>query len=153
MATASFTEFDPLDLKASQSEAAIHALKREIRNILSSYVGWYDPFAELIQNALDSVEQKLRLEVEQKGEKTTYVPQIRIIINIRDNTLTVTDNGVGLTKEQFQQFLTPNLSFKSGPTHGHKGVGATYIAYGFNYMQVATRTAQFQAIGSTRTMC
>jgi hypothetical protein len=147
MATASFTEFDPLDLKASQSEAAIHALKREIRNILSSYVGWYDPFAELIQNALDSVEQKLRLEVEQKGEKTTYVPQIRIIINIRDNTLTVTDNGVGLTKEQFQQFLTPNFSFKSGPTRGHKGVGATYIAYGFNYMQVATRTGQFQAIG------
>jgi hypothetical protein len=48
-----FAPFDPLEFKNTKiSDAAIGALKREIENILSSYVGWYDPFAELIQNAL-----------------------------------------------------------------------------------------------------
>lgn len=138
-----FQEFDPLEFKSSKSsEAAVNALKREIKNILSSYVGWYDPFCELIQNALDAVE----LRAKEEGN-ASYQPLIQIIINIEDNSLTVTDNGIGLNKDQFQQFLAPNFSFKSGETRGHKGVGATYVAYGFNQMLIATRTPSFSAIG------
>lgn len=138
-----FQEFDPLEFKSSKSsEAAVNALKREIKNILSSYVGWYDPFCELIQNALDAVE----LRAKEEGN-AGYQPLIQIIINIKDNSLTVTDNGIGLNKDQFQQFLAPNFSFKSGETRGHKGVGATYVAYGFNHMLIATRTPTFSATG------
>lgn len=138
-----FQEFDPLEFKSSKSsEAAVNALKREIKNILSSYVGWYDPFCELIQNALDAVE----LRAKEEGN-AGYQPLIQIVINIKDNSLTVTDNGIGLNKDQFQQFLAPNFSFKSGETRGHKGVGATYVAYGFNHMLIATRTLSFSAIG------
>lgn len=138
-----FQEFDPLEFKSSKSsEAAVNALKREIKNILSSYVGWYDPFCELIQNALDAVE----LRAKEEGN-ADYQPLIQIVINIKDNSLTVTDNGIGLNKDQFQQFLAPNFSFKSGETRGHKGVGATYVAYGFNHMLIATRTLSFSAIG------
>ena len=44
------TSFDPLLTKYGGSEeAVISSVKREIRNILNSYVGWYDPFCELIQ--------------------------------------------------------------------------------------------------------
>ena len=51
------SNFDPLQAKYSGTEeVVIKSLKREIKNILSSYVGWFDPFCELIQNALDSVE-------------------------------------------------------------------------------------------------
>jgi len=58
-----FTPFDPLEFKNTKvTEAAIAAVKREIENILSSYVGWYDPFCELIQNALDAVEARAALE-------------------------------------------------------------------------------------------
>jgi hypothetical protein len=140
-----FDAFDPLEFKSNKAtEAALQALKREIRNILSSYVGWYDPFCELIQNALDSVE--LRESVESMVSDG-YEPTIRILIDIKNNELTVTDNGVGLDKDQFQQFLAPNFSFKSGQTRGHKGVGATYVAYGFNSMCISTRTPGFSASG------
>ncbi len=147
MAITPFDEFDPLSFKSlSTSEAATNAVKREIKNILSSYVGWYDPFCELIQNALDSVEARA---IEEKRTKSGegYKPRIGITVNMQANCLTVTDNGVGLNKDQFQQFLAPNFSFKSGNTRGHKGVGATYVAYGFNKMQVATKTVGFETVG------
>lgn len=142
-----FAPFDPLEFKnAKISEAAIGALKREISNILSSYVGWYDPFAELIQNALDAVEARAIQEAA-ASSTSAYRPTINVLIDLDDNALTVTDNGIGLDKEKFEQFLAPNFSFKSGKTRGHKGVGATYVAYGFNYMRISTRVPGFEASG------
>lgn len=142
-----FTPFDPLDSKTTKiNDAALGALKREIRNILSSYVGWYDPFCELIQNALDAVEARSALEIS-AGTSADYQPRIDVLIDLQSNSLSVTDNGIGLDKEKFEQFLAPNFSFKSGATRGHKGVGATYVAYGFNYMRVSTRVPGFEASG------
>ena len=109
----SFVPFDPLAAKNTHvNEAALSALRREIGNILSSYVGWYDPFAELIQNALDAVEARVAVE-RAAGTETSYKPQVRVLIDLDANALTVTDNGVGLDKEKFEQFLAPNFSFKS----------------------------------------
>lgn len=137
-----FEAFDPLKAKGNaETDVAALAQKREINNILSSYVGWYDPFCELIQNSLDSVELRT------KSEDSNYSPEIWITVNIQENSLTVTDNGVGLKEDEFKQFLCPDISFKSGDTRGHKGVGATYLAYGFNFIQVATKTNDFSAIG------
>ncbi len=142
----SFEPFDPLQAKTTlMNEAALGALKREITNILSSYVGWYDPFCELIQNALDAVD--LRAEFEKSTGNHSYYPLINIIINQDENSLTVTDNGIGLEKDKFQQFLAPNFSFKTGATRGHKGVGATYVAYGFNYMRISTKLPGYEASG------
>lgn len=142
----SFTPFDPLEFKNTKGiDAAFSALKREISNILSSYVGWYDPFCELIQNALDAVEARMQFEAAAKS--VGYTPKISIRIDLDDNSLTVSDNGIGLNQDQFQQFLAPNFSFKSGKTRGHKGVGATYVAYGFNYMRISTKSPGFQASG------
>lgn len=137
-----FTSFDPLNAKTlAEGDVAALAQKREIRNILNSYVGWYDPFCELIQNALDAVETRVQEEVFE------YHPKIFITVNIKDNSLIVTDNGIGLDEPQFQKFLCPDISFKSGNTRGHKGVGATYLAYGFNDIQVSTRVPGFIAVG------
>jgi hypothetical protein len=142
-----FTPFDPLESKTTNiSDAALGALKREIRNILSSYVGWYDPFCELIQNALDAVEARA-LQEASAGTSESYQPKIDVLIDLDANSLTVSDNGIGLDKEKFEQFLAPNFSFKSGATRGHKGVGATYVAYGFNYMRVSTKVPGFEASG------
>jgi hypothetical protein len=143
----SFTPFDPLEFKNTKvNDAALGALKREIENILSSYVGWYDPFCELIQNALDAVEARVGLE-KAAGTEASYTPKVDIRIDLDDNALTITDNGIGLDKDKFEQFLAPNFSFKTGNTRGHKGVGATYVAYGFNYLRVSTRTPGFEASG------
>lgn len=136
-----FQSFDPLSAKQSANTGvAANALKREIENILSSYVGWYDPFCELIQNALDSLEEK-------QSTDASFKPQISIIVNIEKNQLTVSDNGVGLDKKKFEQFLAPCFSFKSGNTRGHKGVGATYLAYGFNGIHISTKSASYKTAG------
>ena len=104
-----FTPFDPLEFKNTKvNDAALGAIKREIENILSSYVGWYDPFCELIQNALDAVEARAANE-KSAGTAATYRPRIHIRIDLDDNALTVTDNGIGLDKDKFEQFLGPKL--------------------------------------------
>lgn len=142
--TNNFTPFDPLEAKqANKADVAINAVKREINNILDSYVGWFDPFCELIQNSLDSVEER------DKDDEVNYVPKIFITINLNENRLTVTDNGIGLDEQKFKQFLAPSFSFKSKRkgSRGHKGVGATYLAYGFDYMLISTKTSSFSSTG------
>jgi hypothetical protein len=142
----SFTPFDPLEAKSNNINDATSILKREIENILSSYVGWYDPFCELIQNALDAVEARIAIE-KAAGTGGSYKPKIDIRIDLDNNSLTITDNGIGLDEDKFKLFLAPSLSFKSGNTRGHKGVGATYVAYGFNYMRISTKVPGFEASG------
>jgi len=136
-----FTPFDPLESKTTKiSDAALGALKREIRNILSSYVGWYDPFCELIQNALDAVEARSTFE-ESAGTSNNYRPHIDIFVDLDDNSLTVSDNGIGLDKEKFEQFLAPNFSFKSGATRGHKCAAYQPNVYGISAVKELKRPA------------
>ena len=129
-----FESYDPLAIVESDEIWLLSARKREIRNILKSYTGYYDPFAELLQNALDAVERRA-LE-----ESVGFVPRIWIRIDLSKREISVTDNGSGMDFPEFQMFLKPNYSFKSGTrTRGMKGVGATYLAYGFNHLQVSTK--------------
>ena len=129
-----FESYDPLSISHVDEGWLLAARKREIRNILKSYTGYYDPFAELLQNALDAVEKRANEEDE------NYLPQIWITIDIESKQLSVTDNGCGMEFSEFQMFLKPNYSFKSGEkTRGMKGVGATYLAYGFNDLLVSTK--------------
>jgi len=117
---------DPGILIASQ--------RREIRNILKSYTGYYDLFSELFQNSLDAVEKRC------SEKEDSFEPTIWVTIDLQGKRIAITDNGCGMAESEFRQFLRPNLSFKKeGDTRGHKGVGATYLAYGFNHLEVATK--------------
>ena len=49
--------WDPLDLNLSD-DVINTTIKRQIKNILKSYTGWFDPFSELIQNALDALDAR-----------------------------------------------------------------------------------------------
>ncbi|WP_086478213.1 ATP-binding protein [Arenibacter amylolyticus] len=135
-------EFDPLNSSEGfDSEIINAAKKREIRNILKSYVGIFDSFSELIQNSLDSVDR--RKKVDSRIEK-----KIWLNIDLSENSFTIIDNGIGFQKKEFEAFLAPNISFKDGSeTRGNKGVGATYIAYGFNKLTLGTKNADFNFIG------
>jgi DNA topoisomerase VI subunit B len=141
-----FEHFDPLQkaLKAKADEGAVRDReKRSIHSILHSYVGWYDPLSELIQNALDAVDRK-----RVRGE-AGYEPTCRVWIDLQSNRITVSDNGTGLDQTAFEEFLAPNVSFYKGQhTRGSKGVGATYLAYGFNFIRVDTKTGKFSARGT-----
>lgn len=135
--------WDPLFEKNFEDEALLAAAKkRQIKNILKSYVSSYDPFSELIQNSMDAVDIRATRLAEQK-----YKKQIYISIDLQKNIFSITDNGIGFNNQEFKSFLAPNISFKDGTkTRGHKGVGSTYIAFGFNYLQLGTKADGFQFI-------
>lgn len=128
--------WDPLlSSKEADSEIISAAQKREIKNILKSYVGMYDSFSELIQNAMDAVDRR-KSEI----NESDYQRRLWLTIDLRDNSFTITDNGIGFKEKEFRSFLAPNISFKGGnETRGNKGVGATYIAYGFDFLQFGTK--------------
>jgi hypothetical protein len=135
ISTELFEAWDPLqDTGGADPGIVISAQRREISNILKSYTGYYDLFAELIQNALDAVERRL--------EDDGGVPgRVWVSIDLANQSVQVTDNGCGMDLQQFRQFLKPNFSFKSGiSSRGSKGVGATYLGYGFNYLHISTRS-------------
>lgn len=138
----SLSNWDPLEEKLT-SELANAAIKRQIKNILKSYTGWFDLFSELIQNALDALENR-------KNEEVNFSPTMWIDINLKENTISLTDNGIGFSEDQFATFLAPNVSFKGQENRGNKGVGATYLAYGFNFLQIGTKTPDFDFIGTLK---
>jgi hypothetical protein len=126
--------WDPLSEGSDDPDILARATKREIQNILKSYTGYYDLFAELLQNALDAVEKRMLTE------GADYEPKVVIRINHTTDIVTVIDNGCGMNAAEFKTFLRPNFSFKDGvSSRGNKGVGATYLAYGFNSLVVATK--------------
>ena len=136
--------WDPL-LKSQQAESEIvsAAQKREIRNILKSYVGMYDPFSELIQNAMDAVDRRAAASPD-----PNYKRRLWLTIDLRENSFCVVDNGVGFNEKELLSFLAPNISFKGGEsTRGNKGVGATYVGYGFDYLLFGTKANGFKFLG------
>ncbi len=131
--------WDPLQEKLEDEGLLSAAKKRQIKNILKSYVSSYDPFSELIQNAMDAVDIRLT-----KLKEVSYQKKINLKIDLQNNLFSITDNGIGFNEAEFKSFLAPNISFKDGSkTRGHKGVGSTYIAFGFNYLQLGTKTPEF----------
>ena len=126
--------WDPLEEgEKNETEIRSASQKRQIKNILKSYVGMYDPFSELIQNAMDAVDRRAT-------GVTGFKPELWITIDLQQNSFEIIDNGVGFKEKEFRSFLAPNISFKeAGKSRGHKGVGATYIAYGFDHLQMATK--------------
>ncbi|MEI7152206.1 hypothetical protein [Pectobacterium carotovorum] len=145
MNDASVISWDPLET-ANEIDADVVAAakKREIKNILKSYVSNYDPFSELIQNAMDAVERRCFNE-------PNHTPKLFIHINLQENSIEIADNGCGFEESEFKTFLAPSISFKSGgKTRGNKGVGVTYIAYGFNQLFIRTKNSHFSYQGQIR---
>jgi hypothetical protein len=135
-----FPPFDPLKASPDAKSGEV-AVRREVERIVASYSGWYDPFAELIDNALDAIEEAIA----RRGGG--YRARIHILIDLAGNTLTVTDNGSGLTRRQFEAFIAPGVTFKPAGTRRYKGAGMTYLAYGVNDFQVCTSSFDFAAVG------
>ncbi len=135
--------FDPLEVilvneNDAHKDLLKTAKKREITNILKCYTGYFDIFSEMLQNSLDAIERVWRKD-------NSYKPIINIEINMNENSITVSDNGSGMEKDQFEFCVAPNISFKNSENlRGNKGVGATFLAYGFNNIKIHTKTKNFE---------
>jgi hypothetical protein len=131
--------FDPLAadetlIGESMTTVLEEARKRVVYNILKSYTGYFDVFSEMLQNALDAVQLKQR----QGGKE--YQPKIWVSIDIPTGIVRIIDNGVGMDETEFKYCLRPNVSFKQGSDlRGHKGVGATFLAYGFSFFKLQSK--------------
>ncbi|WP_197411881.1 ATP-binding protein [Sphingopyxis sp. H050] len=129
--------YDPLatNYAESENEALLdQANRRIVQNILKSYTGYFDLFCETIQNSLDALQAKAKVADE------TYSPKIWITIDAARSRVRVVDNGVGMTMPEYRFFLRPNVSFKNPKEYrGQKGVGATFLAYGFSLLRAHTR--------------
>lgn len=136
---ASLDGFDPLaaddsPLGSSMVSVLEEASKRIVYNILKCYTGYYDVFSESLQNALDAV------QLRQRREDSGYVPKIWITIDIPGSLVRVVDNGVGMNEREFKYCLRPSVSFKKQTDlRGHKGVGATFLAYGFSFIKLQSK--------------
>jgi len=135
----------PIIFESSEKyeKLVIESSKKQIRNILKSYVGLYDPFCELIQNAMDAVEKRNALIF------SDYSCRIFIKIDLLENTIYIADNGIGFTEDEFKTFLSPNISYKTlGKSRGNKGVGATYLAFGFHKLEMYTKSETYENYAS-----
>jgi hypothetical protein len=131
--------YDPLSLDVSDPETTKmldDQNRRIVNNILKSYTGYFDLFAEPLQNALDAVEARAR-----EGN-ANYQPKVFVEIDIQSSRLRVVDNGIGMSPHQLRYFVKPNVSFKKPKEYrGQKGVGATFLAYGYSLLRIHTRQA------------
>jgi hypothetical protein len=128
--------FDPLSEGAGMGseEKTIfeEATKRIMSNILKSYTGYFDVFSELFQNSLDAIDARIK-----KGNH--FQPRLIVRIDIANGRIRVTDNGIGMDERELRYCFRPSVSFKvRKEARGHKGVGATFLAYGFTNIQVFT---------------
>jgi hypothetical protein len=136
--------FDPLaadDTTTATSMTSVleEASKRIVFNILKSYTGYYDVFSELLQNSLDAVQQR------QERDGPKYQPRIWVTLDVPSGLVRVVDNGVGMSEREFKYCLRPSVSFKKqADLRGHKGVGATFLAYGFSFLKLQTKQAGVQ---------
>ena len=135
--------YDPLGGLVGDSpeirELVEDANKRVIMNILKSYTGVFDCFSEAIQNALDAVERRTQQESGQ------YIPKLSIFIDMREKRIRIADNGIGMSIDQIKHCFKPNVSFKKGQKlRGQKGVGATFLAYGYSFVRLQSKQSDSQ---------
>ena len=138
-----YTGFDPLKRTINEDHHTSiildNAKRREVNNILKCYTGNYDLFAEMIQNSLDATEKRF-------NSNKNYKPIIKIMINEKEHSFSVADNGIGMNRNEFEFCLAPNISFKEEDgLRGNKGVGATFLAYAYDWLQVYTKQDDFEA--------
>ena len=88
--------FEPFNPFVSvPQEYIVQSTKTNIRGILDSYHGDWDFLIEMLQNAVDALEEKFG---DGKGE-TGETPRIEVAVNIGAGTVRVSDNGIGMDAE------------------------------------------------------
>ena len=100
------------------------------RNIFESYHNESDLLSELLQNAIDSI---------RIGKPDN--PLVEIKFNQEDKTLTVKDNGLGMSVGDLEDFALGKTK-KTGPQFsslgGEKGIGSSYIFGGSDRFYIET---------------
>ncbi|NLJ94603.1 MAG: molecular chaperone HtpG [Clostridiaceae bacterium] len=60
---------------------------------------------EIISNAADAITKRQHLANLGKVEKYDEEPQIEVVLNTKENTLTVSDNGIGMSADEVNKYI------------------------------------------------
>ena len=131
--------YNPINSVMQNSEYA----RRTVLGVLESYNSSYDALSEAVQNSMDALE-----DAQLNSLPGPYL--IDVTIDIKGNSLTVYDTGVGMTEAQVCQAFAPSATFKIDsptvksrgdkyPYRGYKGVGLTFLAYGSDDVLLQSR--------------
>lgn len=125
------------------------------KSILSSYSGEFDWLAEMIQNAVDSLERRWAKKPASpspdrwaEGKPVDVlpddlVPRLRIVIYRNEDRVLVLDNGTGMSLENFSQLVVPFATDKPpAQERGQKGVGLKYLIYAHNNFAIACKSEE-----------
>lgn len=111
---------------------------------------------ELLQNAVDAV--MLMKEIAE-GKKAVYTPCIDIVVDTKENTVCVIDNGTGMSEEMLEKHFFQigdsyyrSATFDKGHFHyrpiGHFGIG--FLAYFMLSKSVILETKHYDGTQSNR---
>jgi len=130
------TSFNPLEI--FDEKVLFDVVKQRVRNIIRSYNHPADVLAEPIQNAVDELDEAVRSSAVDRGK-------LIVQIDCATGNVSVVDNGRGMTSEYVQRSLAPDVTgkaelFLNNRSRGHKGVGLTFLAYGFNFFELESKT-------------
>jgi hypothetical protein len=128
--------FNPLSFGPSDVELNM-MMRSRVRSVLKSYNIRTDALAEATQNAIDEL-RRVHRESGRSGE-------VRVVVDVPRSSLEVRDNGRGIGLADAKKWLGPDRSskladFSRGLVSGHKGVGMTFLAYGFDFFELESRT-------------
>jgi hypothetical protein len=133
---------DPYDFMGIRPQDAGTDVTRQLReaeNVLSSYSHATDFLAEALQNATDAIDARRIAEPECPAV-------IEIHFDCAARSFTVVDTGTGMSADDAQQVLSPNVTLKAGlrrrvqgmRSRGEKGVGLSFLALGSNRLTITT---------------
>lgn len=116
---------------------SVNELRKSIHDIDDSYNNDWDILAELIQNAVDATKDLLREAI------------INLEVNCNDLSISITDNGIGIPKENLPDLLKPFSSGKEQDESaiGEKGVGLTFTIFQCDDFYINSGTSTGSAIG------
>lgn len=114
-----------------------------VRGVLESYNSNYDFLAEAVQNAVDAIEDA-------DLYKCSGPFRIDVTVDLKENSVSVLDTGVGMSERDLASAVAPNVSMKAdqqiierrGSKHsyrGYKGVGLTFLAYGTDDLRLHSK--------------
>jgi hypothetical protein len=147
MATETSNEWriDFLEARPDTPADALALQLREARNVVSSYSHAIDFLAEALQNSADAIDAR-RNRAAASQETTDVAAELHIRFDCRARSFTVTDTGIGMSRQDLDLVLTPNVTLKAGRqaregtqrSRGHKGVGLSFLALASNYLHIRT---------------
>ena len=106
--------------------------KKSLKDIKDSYNNYWDILTEVIQNSVDAI---LR--------KNTKKGSIKITFNEHSKSITIYDDGIGISASRLPGLLTPFSTDKESEciSRGEKGVGLSFVIFETNYFKIKTSYA------------